>query len=426
MICSFSIQIICVLSFMVMFMFLIAFNIIFWWMAFLKICFPIPVPASKPKNPRHDRRHHRPLRPGLSFPPRVGPDGAMVWSTGELNVRECICTILRTRPGERVEMPDVRLRAAPLPLRAEHRRHPAADQRGRAASPRAVGAADRLDDVTATVNPAEPRAVDVTVSYTLVATGSRERLTMTVGLNAQERRRDHPDPGRWTTGASTNSSPRPAPGSPCTRRSGPTSTSPTPASRIVELFAFLTENLLYRSNRIPEANRLKFLTHARDLRCSRLARHRAGAFSTTAGRCSRRSPCRRGHRGPAPARCRSSRTTRWRPAGHRRGRITSSRSSSTPRRGASTSCSTRRSWLPTATCSPSTSRWRSTRRPPASPTRSSTSATRSTAPSTGRCGSRCSARRTPAPTPCAPPSPARPSRSASTRRCRRRARSWRP
>jgi hypothetical protein len=33
-----------------------------------------------------------------------------------------------------------------------------------------------------------------------------------------------------------------------------------PGVTILELFAFLTDNLLYRSNRIPEANRLKFLT----------------------------------------------------------------------------------------------------------------------------------------------------------------------
>jgi len=33
-----------------------------------------------------------------------------------------------------------------------------------------------------------------------------------------------------------------------------------PGITIVQLFAFLTENLLYRSNRIPEANRLKFLS----------------------------------------------------------------------------------------------------------------------------------------------------------------------
>src|SRR2546423_5747412 len=33
-----------------------------------------------------------------------------------------------------------------------------------------------------------------------------------------------------------------------------------PGVTLVELFAFLTENLLYRSNQVPERNRRKFLT----------------------------------------------------------------------------------------------------------------------------------------------------------------------
>ena len=33
-----------------------------------------------------------------------------------------------------------------------------------------------------------------------------------------------------------------------------------PGITLIDLFAFLTENLLYRSNRMPEANRLKFLS----------------------------------------------------------------------------------------------------------------------------------------------------------------------
>src|ERR1700694_215727 len=33
-----------------------------------------------------------------------------------------------------------------------------------------------------------------------------------------------------------------------------------PGITLVRLFAFMTDNLLYRSNRIPEANRRKFLT----------------------------------------------------------------------------------------------------------------------------------------------------------------------
>ena len=40
-----------VLSFIVMFLFAISFNIIFWWMAFLRICFPIPVPSQQSKGP---------------------------------------------------------------------------------------------------------------------------------------------------------------------------------------------------------------------------------------------------------------------------------------------------------------------------------------------------------------------------------------
>lgn len=121
---------------------------------------------------------------GISFPPRVGPDGAIVWSSGELNVRECICTILRTRPGERVELPGFGCgldrylyepnNVATLRLISEDVQTALAKWEPRI----------RLDDVTATLNPADVRAVDVTISYTLVATGTRERMQMT--LSGQE------------------------------------------------------------------------------------------------------------------------------------------------------------------------------------------------------------------------------------------------
>jgi len=109
-----------------------------------------------------------------------------VWSVGELNVRECICTILRTRPGERVEMPaygcglDRYLyepnTVATLRLISED-----IQQALTRWEPRI-----RLDDVTATVNPADARAVDVAISYTLVATGSRESVQMTVSAPTKE------------------------------------------------------------------------------------------------------------------------------------------------------------------------------------------------------------------------------------------------
>ena len=117
---------------------------------------------------------------GLSFPPRVGPDGTLVWSAGELNVRECICTILRTRPGERVGRPGwgcglqrylfepntvstLRLIVEDVQTaltRFEPRIH--------------------LDNVTAAINADDVRAVDINVSYTLVATGLAQQIAMTL------------------------------------------------------------------------------------------------------------------------------------------------------------------------------------------------------------------------------------------------------
>jgi phage baseplate assembly protein W len=42
---------------------------------------------------------------GISFPPRLGPDGRMLWSEGPQNVRESIQVILLTETGERLHRP---------------------------------------------------------------------------------------------------------------------------------------------------------------------------------------------------------------------------------------------------------------------------------------------------------------------------------
>jgi len=42
---------------------------------------------------------------GMSFPPRVGPDGRIAWSEGEQNVRECIRIVLMTSFNERLRLP---------------------------------------------------------------------------------------------------------------------------------------------------------------------------------------------------------------------------------------------------------------------------------------------------------------------------------
>jgi len=42
---------------------------------------------------------------GISFPPRIGPDGRVAWSEGETNVRESIRIILMTEQPERLRNP---------------------------------------------------------------------------------------------------------------------------------------------------------------------------------------------------------------------------------------------------------------------------------------------------------------------------------
>ncbi len=125
---------------------------------------------------------------GLSFPPRVGPDGSMVWATGELDVRECICLILRTRPGERVERPTfgcglTRLLFEPNTVATLRLIQEEVSRALAAWEPRVT-----VNDVTATLDPADVRAVDVTVTYTLIASGQRERVALTVALDPEATR----------------------------------------------------------------------------------------------------------------------------------------------------------------------------------------------------------------------------------------------
>jgi phage baseplate assembly protein W len=120
---------------------------------------------------------------GVSFPLRVGPDGGIVWSSGELNVRECICTILRTAPGERVERPTF---GAGLDQMLFEPNSAATLRLIQDQVTQAIGLWEprvSLNNVTATVNATDPRDVDVTITYTLIATGVQQRLQMTVSAN---------------------------------------------------------------------------------------------------------------------------------------------------------------------------------------------------------------------------------------------------
>ncbi len=118
---------------------------------------------------------------GLAFPPRVGGDGRLAWSSGEENVRESIRIILMTEPGERLLRDDFGcgLRQflfephTPTTRELIRERITQALERW---EPRVV-----VDSVA--VDPGDdPRVVAVNVLFRLVATQAAGRLAMTLHL----------------------------------------------------------------------------------------------------------------------------------------------------------------------------------------------------------------------------------------------------
>jgi len=119
---------------------------------------------------------------GLSFPPRVGPDGRLAWSVGEENVRESLRLILLTEPGERLmrEAFGCGLRRFLFEPNTLATRQLIRERILRAIErwePRV-----RLDDVLVEANPDDERMIDIRITYRLIATRVIERLTLTLQL----------------------------------------------------------------------------------------------------------------------------------------------------------------------------------------------------------------------------------------------------
>jgi len=119
---------------------------------------------------------------GIGFPPRVGPDGRVAWSEGEVNVREAIRIILSTEPGERVRVPDFGAGLATFLFEPNTvaTRHQIQERITRALSrwePRITNLSVSVDP-----DPTDAQAAIATVTYQLVANQVRERVSVTVAL----------------------------------------------------------------------------------------------------------------------------------------------------------------------------------------------------------------------------------------------------
>ena len=118
----------------------------------------------------------------LGFPPRVGPDGHLIWSSGEENVRESICIILRTRPGERLQLPDFGCGLDQYLFEPNNVSNLRLIQESVKQSLTRWEPRVKLDDIRVALNPADPTVVDITILYTLIATRKREKVNLSVSV----------------------------------------------------------------------------------------------------------------------------------------------------------------------------------------------------------------------------------------------------
>jgi len=122
------------------------------------------------------------LGAGLSFPPRVGADGRLAWSSGEDNIREAIQVVLQTEAGERLQLPEFGGGLGGFLFEPNNAAtHAAIEERINRALQRWEPRI-QVESVDVRPDPDDTRAALATLSYKLVSTQRRERVTLAVTL----------------------------------------------------------------------------------------------------------------------------------------------------------------------------------------------------------------------------------------------------
>jgi phage baseplate assembly protein W len=121
---------------------------------------------------------------GISFPPRVAPDGRVAWSVGEQNVRESIRVILLTNLNERVRLPEFggglkSFLFEPNNPATHHLMEDRIQQALRRWESRVV-----VQTVDVEPDPDDAESAVATITYKLVATQSTERVTLGITLQS--------------------------------------------------------------------------------------------------------------------------------------------------------------------------------------------------------------------------------------------------
>ena len=119
---------------------------------------------------------------GMGFPPRVGPDGRVVWSEGEANVRDCLRILLLTEPRERMRLAGfggglTRFLFEPNTAATRHHIRETIEDTIKRWEPRV-----QLENVSVDAAPADEQGAIATIAFRLVATQALERVTLALTL----------------------------------------------------------------------------------------------------------------------------------------------------------------------------------------------------------------------------------------------------
>ena len=119
---------------------------------------------------------------GMSFPPRIGPDGRIAWSEGETNIRESIRIVLLTEPKERLRLPTFggglqSFLFEPNTVATQSQIGEVITRALQTWEPRIL-----IKDVDVQPDPSDPQAAIASIDYQLVATQVQQTVTLSVKL----------------------------------------------------------------------------------------------------------------------------------------------------------------------------------------------------------------------------------------------------
>jgi len=117
---------------------------------------------------------------GISFPPRIGAEGRVAWSEGELNVRESIRIVLMTDQRERMRLPQFggtlhRFLFEPNTAATHKRIEEQISVSLARWEPRVA-----VQSIDVDADASDPQAAVATITYRLVATQAVERVSLKV------------------------------------------------------------------------------------------------------------------------------------------------------------------------------------------------------------------------------------------------------